>query len=88
MTAWSDSLREQAIVADRVAKTMTAPQANKEFKDIAASYRRDADIEDATPTPDGNSPPLSEVPQRPRSSQAAHPDTDSGCGVAAANFTA
>jgi hypothetical protein len=70
MTAWSDYLREQAIVADRVAKTMTDPQANKEFKDIAASYRHDADIEDASPTPDASCPLSSEVP-RQRSSQAA-----------------
>jgi hypothetical protein len=70
MTAWSDYLREQAIIADGVARTTTDPQTNKEFEDIAASYRHDADIEDATPTPDGNCPPPSEV-QRQRSSQAA-----------------
>jgi hypothetical protein len=46
MTAWSDYLRQQAIVADRVAGSMRSPESQKEFADIAASYRRDADIED------------------------------------------
>lgn len=46
MTAWSDYLRQQVVVADRVAATMTTADARKEFADIAASFRRDADIED------------------------------------------
>jgi hypothetical protein len=46
MTAWSDYLRQQAIVADRVAGSMRSPESQEEFADFAASYRRDADIED------------------------------------------
>jgi hypothetical protein len=64
MSAWSIYLREQALVADRVAKTMQTPESRKEFEDIAASYRRDADIEEKTPGTDSNCPPLSEVPRR------------------------
>jgi hypothetical protein len=47
MNAWSKYLREQAVLADRVSRTMTSRESQKEFEDIAASYRRDADIEDA-----------------------------------------
>jgi hypothetical protein len=47
MNAWSDYLREQAVIADRYAKTMTTAEAVKEFVDIAESFRRDADAEDA-----------------------------------------
>lgn len=46
MSAWSDYLRQQAIVADRVAGDMTTAESRKEFTDIAASYRRDADVEE------------------------------------------
>ena len=61
MTAWSDYLREQALVADRVASTMTTPESQKEFSDIAASYRRDADIEDGKV---GGTDPVSRLPRR------------------------
>lgn len=50
MNDWSDYLREQADIADRYAKTMTTPETIKEFADIAESFRRDADAEDANPT--------------------------------------
>jgi hypothetical protein len=50
MNAWSDYLREQAVIADRCAKTMTTAETVKEFVDIAESFRRDADAEDANPT--------------------------------------
>jgi hypothetical protein len=50
MNAWSDYLREQADIADRYAKTMTTAETVKEFVDIAESFRRDADAEDANPT--------------------------------------
>jgi hypothetical protein len=50
MNAWSDYLRGQAIIADRHSKAMTTPETIKEFADIADSFRRDADAEDANPT--------------------------------------
>jgi hypothetical protein len=50
MNAWSEYLREQAVIADRYAKTMTTAETIKEFVDIAESFRRDADAEDANPT--------------------------------------
>jgi hypothetical protein len=50
MNAWSDYLRGQADIADRYAKTMTTAETVKEFVDIAESFRRDADAEDANPT--------------------------------------
>lgn len=50
MNAWSEYLREQAVIADRYAKTMTTAETIKEFLDIAESFRRDADAEDANPT--------------------------------------
>jgi hypothetical protein len=43
-------LRGQALIADRVSKTMTTTEMIKEFTDIAASFRHDADVEDANPT--------------------------------------
>jgi hypothetical protein len=49
MNAWSDYLRTQAVLADRVSKTMTTAAAVKEFADYAEGYRRDADAEDRTP---------------------------------------
>lgn len=61
MTAWSDYLRQQAIVADRVAAGSTTTGARKEFTDIAASYRRDADIEDGTIS---ETDPASQLPRR------------------------
>ena len=61
MTAWSDYLREQALVADRVAGSMTTPETKKEFADIAASYRRDADIEEGKLA---STDPLSRLPRR------------------------
>ena len=50
MNEWSDYLRGQAVIADRYAKTMTTAETVKEFVDIAESFRRDADAEDANPT--------------------------------------
>lgn len=50
MNAWSDYLREQAAMADRMSETMTTPEGRKEFADIAGSFRRDADHEDAKPS--------------------------------------
>ncbi len=50
MNAWSEYLREQAVIVDRYAKTMTTAETIKEFLDIAESFRRDADAEDANPT--------------------------------------
>jgi hypothetical protein len=50
MNAWSDYLRGQAIIADRHSKAMTTAETIKEFADIAESFRRDADAEDANPT--------------------------------------
>jgi hypothetical protein len=49
MNAWSDYLRTQAVLADRISKTMTTAAMVKEFADYAESYRRDADAEDKTP---------------------------------------
>lgn len=50
MNAWSEYLRAQAEIADRMAGTMTTPEARREFTEIAGSFRRDADIEDQTPS--------------------------------------
>jgi hypothetical protein len=50
MNAWSDYLRSQAVIADRHAKAMTTAESIKEFAEIAESFRRDADAEDANPT--------------------------------------
>ena len=49
MNPWSDYLRTQAVLADRIAKTMTTAATVKEFADYAEGYRRDADAEDRTP---------------------------------------
>jgi hypothetical protein len=49
MNLWSKYLRTQAVLADRIAKTMTTAATVKEFTDYAESYRRDADAEDSTP---------------------------------------
>ena len=49
MNPWSDYLRTQAVLADRISKTMTTVATAKEFADYAEGYRRDADAEDRTP---------------------------------------
>jgi hypothetical protein len=49
MNVWSDYLRTQAVLADRISKTMTTAATVKEFADYAEDYRRDADAEDTTP---------------------------------------
>jgi hypothetical protein len=49
MNVWSEYLRTQAVLADRISKTMTTAATVKEFADYAESYRRDADAEDLTP---------------------------------------
>jgi hypothetical protein len=49
MNAWSEHLRGQALLADRISKTMRTEALVKEFADYAASFRRDADAEDAKP---------------------------------------
>ena len=49
MKAWSDYLRAQAVLADRMSKTMTTAATVKEFADYAEGYRRDAEAEDETP---------------------------------------
>jgi hypothetical protein len=49
MNAWSEYLRTQAVLADRISKTMTTAATVKEFADYAESYRQDADAEDRTP---------------------------------------
>ncbi len=69
MTAWSEYLRKQAVIADRVAAAASNPESRKEFEDIAASYRRDAEIEEGTPGSDNNCPPLIDVPPRRRAAR-------------------
>jgi hypothetical protein len=49
MNVWSDYLRTQAVLADRISKTMTTAATVKEFADYAEGFRRDADAEDRTP---------------------------------------
>jgi hypothetical protein len=49
MNVWSEYLKAQAVLADRIAKTMTTAATVKEFADYAEGYRRDADAEDRTP---------------------------------------
>jgi hypothetical protein len=49
MSVWSDYLKAQAVLADRISRTMTTAATVKEFADYAAEYRRDADAEDRTP---------------------------------------
>jgi hypothetical protein len=49
MNAWSDYLRTQAVLADRISKTMTTAATVKEFADYAEGFRQDADAEDRTP---------------------------------------
>ena len=50
MNAWSEYLRDQADIADRYSRAMPTAESIKEFADIAESFRRDADAEDANPT--------------------------------------
>jgi hypothetical protein len=50
LNAWSEYLRGPAVIADRHSKAMTTAESVKEFADIAESFRRDADAEDANPT--------------------------------------
>ena len=49
MNAWSEYLRTQAVLAERMSKTMTTAAAIKEFADYAEGFRRDADAEDRAP---------------------------------------
>ena len=49
MNVWSEYLRSQAVLADRISKTMITAATVKEFADYAEGYRRDADAEDRTP---------------------------------------
>jgi hypothetical protein len=49
MNPWSNYLRTQAVLADRISKSMTTAATIKEFADYAEGYRRDADAEDRTP---------------------------------------
>jgi hypothetical protein len=49
MNAWSEYLRAQALLADRISKTMRTEAMIKEFADYAVSFRQDADAEDAKP---------------------------------------
>jgi len=70
MSAWSDYLREQAVIADRVAANAVTADSRREFEEIAASYRRDADAEERMPASDGSMPSLVEVPPRRKSSVA------------------
>jgi hypothetical protein len=49
MSAWSDYLKAQAVLADRISKTMTTAAAVREFADYAEGFRRDAEAEDGTP---------------------------------------
>jgi hypothetical protein len=49
MNAWSQYLRTQAVLADRISKTMTTAAMVKEFADYAEGFRQDADAEDRTP---------------------------------------
>jgi hypothetical protein len=49
MNAWSNYLRTQAVLADRISRTMTTAAMVKEFADYAEGFRQDADAEDRTP---------------------------------------
>ena len=49
MNVWSDYLKAQAVLADRISKTMTTAATIKEFADYAEGYWRDADAKDRTP---------------------------------------
>ena len=63
MNAWSEYLRAQAEMADRMADKMTTPETRREFTDIAGSFRRDADIEEEiSGTPRLTMPPRQSCP--------------------------
>ena len=49
MNVWSDYLRTQAVLADRISRTMTTAATVKEFADYAEGFRQDADAEDRAP---------------------------------------
>jgi hypothetical protein len=49
MNAWSDYLKAQAVLADRISKTMTTAATVREFADYSEGFRRDAEAEDRTP---------------------------------------
>jgi hypothetical protein len=49
MNRWSEYLRSQAVLADRISKSMTTAATVKEFADYAEGFRQDADAEDRTP---------------------------------------
>jgi hypothetical protein len=49
MNVWSEYLRTQAVLADRISKTMTTAATIKEFADYAEGFRQDANAEDRTP---------------------------------------
>ena len=66
MNAWSEYLRGQAVIADRVSKAMTTTETIKEFAHIAASFRHDADVEDANPTYKHSSPRTARAFQQTR----------------------
>lgn len=49
MNVWSEYLKAQAELADRMAATVVSAELRKEFAEIAVKFRRDAEIEDETP---------------------------------------
>jgi hypothetical protein len=49
MNAWSEYLRGQAALADRISKSQTDPATIREFANYAEGFRQDADAEDKTP---------------------------------------
>ena len=49
MNPWSDYLKAQAVLADRISKTMTTAATVKEFADYAEGFPQDANAEDRTP---------------------------------------
>jgi hypothetical protein len=50
MNVWSEYLKAQAELADRMAATMVSAELRREFAEIAGRFRRDAELEDETPT--------------------------------------
>lgn len=49
MNPWSEYLRAQAVLAERISKTMSTQDMMREFEGYAESFRRDADAEDKMP---------------------------------------
>jgi len=49
MNRWSNYLREQAELAERLSRTMPTRDLAREFEGYAASFRRDAEAEDNAP---------------------------------------